>query len=193
MVPSFLIIAFAVAVVYASLHMALVAVQGERLQEIRGVFERSGYTVDGPPLEVNAGGVGGALSKPTSDRNIVRKAVYVAHGWTYIVDPEMVMPFQEQVWPAISSQNDSRIIGWICEGASGTYGLRVFGQDGLERDVLVADGQLVSNLGRPLPAEKGVDWTHAFEDDVLRIAEELGAPFKELTEDVSYHVYTLRE
>jgi hypothetical protein len=124
-------------------------------------------------------------------RNRVTKVAYVADGWTFIVDPELVL-MDRDVWLGYSQQWNTRVVGWVCEGASGSYGLTIFDSGGKRREVLRSDGEVVVNKGKPLPEESGMNWSKAWENDVLAIANRLGAEYDFLA-DREYLVFHLDE
>ena len=96
------------------------------------------------------------------------------------------------VWLEYSQKWNTRVIGWICEGASGSYGLTVFESGSKRREVLCADGQIAIDEGKPLPEEANVDWQEASEDDVLEIAKRVGAEY-DFFPDREYLVFHLDE
>jgi hypothetical protein len=127
------------------------------------------------------------------DRTKVKKLVYFDGGWTFILDDELVMLVNDDVWAHFAQQWQTRIFGWICEGASGTYAISVFDNGRKVREALYANGELLKNEGSSLPEEDGVDWSSPFEDDVLKIADRMGTPFGCSDSVSNLHVYLLDE
>lgn len=82
---------------------------------------------------------------------------------------------------------------WLgVRGASGSYGLTVFDSGTKRRDVIRCDGEIALNEGEPLPEESSVDWSEAWEDDVLEIVRRLGPEYDYLA-DRDYLVFRLNE
>jgi hypothetical protein len=121
----------------------------------------------------------------------VAKVAYVEDDWTFIVDPELVL-MSDDVWLEYSQRWNTRVIGWVCEGASGSYGLTVFDSGSKRREVCKCDGEVAVNEGTPLPEESGINWSEAWEDDVLEIAKRFGAEYDFLA-DREYVVFRLDE
>jgi hypothetical protein len=103
------------------------------------------------------------------------------------------MLVNDDAWLYFSEFWQTRVFGWICEGASGTYATSVFDSGRRIRHAFYADGELLENDGTPLPAERDIDWASIFEDDILSIAERIGAPFGCSEAASQKHVYLLDE
>ncbi len=156
------------------------------------LFEKLGYALGGPPQIESRRTVGRALEAETGDRDTVIKAVYVSNGWTHILDPELVLSsLGAKEWLRLSGELYSRVVCWICEGTSGSYGFSLYDGGALLRDVMAVDG-IVEEKGAPRPEEEGVDWEEAFEDDVMNVVANLGAQYHGLAEEVPYYVFVLR-
>src|SRR4030095_6334395 len=115
------------------------------------------------------------------DHNRVAKVAYFANGWTYIVDPELVL-MSDDVWLQYSKTWNNRILGWLCEGASGSYGITVFQAGRQVRQVFAVAGEISADEGDALAEESNVDWSEAWEDDVLEIAKRFGAEYDYLAD-----------
>jgi hypothetical protein len=96
------------------------------------------------------------------------------------------------VWLEYSRKWNTRVIGWVCEGASGSYGLTVFDSGSMRREVFSGDGEVAVNQGNPLPEELDMNWSEAWDDDVLAIAKRFGAEYDFLA-DREYLVFHLDE
>ncbi len=79
------------------------------------------------------------------------------------------------VWLEYSRKWSTRIMGWVCEGASGSYGLTVFDSGCKYREAFSVGGEVVVDKGKPLPEESGMNWNEVWEDDILEIAKRPGA------------------
>ena len=173
-----------------SLHLSVVSIEGDRRGEISGLFERLNYIV----LErftVDTSDRADQELEWRPDRNQVAKIVYVENGFTHIVDPELVL-MSDGIWGEASARWQCRVIGWVCEGASGSYGLVIHDSGKKIRDVFRVAGVLQTDKGEQLDEEQGLKWTDAFEDDVLGIVDRLGAGF-DFDVNREYVVYHLDE
>jgi len=173
-----------------SLHISVVSIEGDYLDNVPQMFELAGYRLDGPPWVCNRQTVGDALISESSRRNVVRKAAYQLHGWTYIVDSELVLMFQPELWIKHTHDHQNQVVCWLCEGVSGTYGFSLFDRGRLVREVLSIDG-VVEAKGQSIPEESGIDWPEAFESEILSVASALGATYDGLESDIPYRVYQL--
>lgn len=177
-----------------SLHTSVIAIRGNHVDDVAAVLERCDYRLLGPPtIYDNVDDAWGDLTDEPEDRTKVKKLAYCDGGWTFIVDDELVMMVQDDVWSHFSDHWQTRILGWICEGASGTYAIAVFDNGKKVRDALYVDGELRENNGSPLPEETGVDWSSPYEDDILGIADRMGAPFGCSDSASRKYVYLLDE
>ncbi len=177
-----------------SLHMAMVSIEGEHLADAPEIFERLDYRLmDKPRVVTSSEEIEVELRDPIIDRTTVKKVVYFAGGWTDILDFEMVMISEEAVWEEFSARWKTRIFCWICEGASNTYALSLYENGCKLRSVMATDGEINHNIGDPIPEEMNIDWSSAFEDDILKIAERIGAPYSYLDDEQTYHLYLLDE
>jgi hypothetical protein len=84
------------------------------------------------------------------------------------------------------------VIGWVCEGASGSYGLTVFDSGNKRREVISFEGKVIVDWGKPLPEESNMNWSEAWEDNVLEIAKRIGAEYDFLA-DRQYTIFHLDE
>jgi hypothetical protein len=173
-----------------SMHVSVVSVEGDRREEVSGLFEKLNYTIL-ESFTVDTSEKADQELAWSPDRNRVAKLVYVENGFTHIVDPELVL-MSDDIWIEVSARWQCRIVGWVCEGASGSYGLVVFDSGKRIRNVFRVDREVVTDEGEPLAEEQGLDWAGAFEDDVLEIVDRLGTGF-DLDVNRSYVVYHLDE
>lgn len=173
-----------------SMHISVVSIEGDHLDEVADVFRKCEYVIENS-FTVLTGDQASRELDWNPDRNRVAKVAYAADGWTFIVDPELVL-MSNDVWLEYSQKWNTRVIGWVCEGASGSYGLTVFDSGSKRRDVFSGAGEVAVNNGEPLPEESDVNWSEACEDDVLEIAKRLGAEYDSLA-DREYLVFHLDE
>jgi len=173
-----------------SMHISVVSIKGDHLDKLADVFRKCEYLIE-DSFSVATGDAASRELDWHPDPNHVAKVAYVADDWTFIVDPELVL-MSDDVWLEYSRKWDTRVIGWVCEGASGSYGLTVFDSGSKRREVCKCDGEVAVNEGKPLPEESGIDWSEAWEDDVLEIAKRFGAEYDFLA-DREYLVFRLDE
>jgi hypothetical protein len=177
-----------------SLHISIISIEGDRVAAAAVIFTDCDYVPVGQAIQVHSEDeLNEHLEEDIKDRTKVKKAVYYKDGWTHIVDTELVMMTKESVWCHRSREWAARVLTWICEGASGTYGFALYENGTKRRSVLVMDGEVHEDFGAPLPEEEGIAWSEAFEDEVLQVTERLGAPSEYCEGAVSYDVYLLDE
>lgn len=151
------------------MHVAIVVIEGNHVAEMSKVFGECGFAFEGSKVVETA-------KKATSAMANGAKVAYFLNGLTFIVDPEMVL-FSDDVWLKYSKKWNCRIIGCICESTSATFGLALYQSGKQPREIVSSDGNVVSDKGKPLAEESGVDWTEATEDSVFQLAERLGAKY----------------
>ena len=165
-----------------SMHIAVVAIEGNHLAEMSEVFEKCGYTIENSKRVPTA-------KQASNDMADGGKTAYFTNGWTFIVDPELVLNTND-AWLHYSKKWKARIIGWLCEGTSATYGLALYESGKQRREVASVDGNVVVEKGKPLPEESKVDWGEADEKTVLQLAERIGAKY-EFPAKAEYTVFQL--
>jgi len=172
------------------MHISVVSIEGDHLNDIADVLKRCEYVVEDSFTVQTGDEAAKELDwSPNPDR--VAKVAYSDNGWTTIIDPELTL-MTEDVWVEYSKEWNNRVFGWVCEGASGTYGLVVFDTGRKRRDVMAVAGDIAVNDGEPLPEESGTDWEQACEDEVLDLAEQIG-PGNDFLADREYTVFHLDE
>jgi hypothetical protein len=175
-----------------SLHISVVCFQGARQEDIEELLGRMEYRLVEPPRQAKTTAeLQRLLWVNTGSRNRVVKATYSDNGWTYLLDPEMVVMCLGDVLSQYSREKHTRIFAWVCEGASMTYGFRVFDHDS-SREFIVQEGSVVADKGQPIIEEMDLDWTRAVEA-IMCLAAKLGAPYDYLEHDRTYLMYTLDE
>jgi hypothetical protein len=158
-----------------SLHISVVSAEGDRLEELAGVITAIQYRIE-KSFHVHTGDAASVELDWNPDRNVVAKVAYEADGYTHIIDPELVL-MSDDIWLKYSARWKCRVIGWVIEGASGSYGLTVFDSGQKVREVLACGGEVAVNSGEPLDEEMNMVWAEANEDDVLAVAERLGSEY----------------
>lgn len=172
------------------MHISVVSIEGDHLSEIADVLKKCEYIIE-QSYTVPTGDQASRELDWQPDRLHVAKVAYVSGGWTFIVDPELVL-MVDDVWLEYSRKWNTRVVGWVCEGASGSYGLTVFDSGTKRREVFSGEGEVRIDEGKPLPEELGMDWSQAWEEDVVEIATRLGAEYDFLA-DREYLVFRLDE
>jgi len=158
-----------------SMHISVVSVEGDHLGEVADVLRKCKYVIE-KSFTVPTGDRASRELDWNPDRNRVAKVAYVANGWTFIVDPELIL-MSDDIWLEYSRKWNTRVVGWLCEGASGSYGLTVFDAGTKRREVFSCEGEILVNNGEPLPQESALNWSEAWETDVLEVAQHFGAGF----------------
>lgn len=176
-----------------SLHMSAVCIRGSHISRMSDLLSRLDYRIVGSPLVcTTAAAAATTLAEPTRHRDVVRKAAYESDGWTWLLDPELVVMTSDDALSDFAREHATDILAWLCEGASGSYGFRLFSPE-LRRDVLAVDGAAECDTGDRLAEEHDIDWSYASEDEILELARRLGAPYDYLSTDRNYFVYALDE
>lgn len=154
--------------------MSVVAIEGNRLDQVSDVFEQSPFTIESIHREASQQDAYRHFGNCNSDCRTTVMA-YLTDRWTYLVDPQMVLMASDG-WCELSRAWNARVFGWSY--SSDAAGLTLFRDGERMRDFLHAfeRGALVDR-GVPLAAESGIDWEEATEVDLLRIASEVGAPY----------------
>jgi hypothetical protein len=172
------------------MHISVVAIEGDHLQEIGEILKKCKYDIEKSYTVRTGNEASRAMGK--SDANRVAKVAYFTSGWTTIVDPELVLFTNDEIWEANSRKWNNRVIGWLSESASGSYGLTLFQSGKKQREVVSVDGEVKVDKGTPLPEESGVNWSDASAREVLEVAKRFGAIYDFLA-DREYTVFQLNE
>jgi hypothetical protein len=172
-----------------SMHISVVAIKGNHLEEIGDVLKKCKYTIE-KSFKVRSGKDASRELAWKGDRNRVAKAAYFASGWTFLLDPELVLT-TDDVWLDYSRKWNTRVVGWLCETTSGTFGLAVFESGKKRRQVVSVDGEVKVDEGMALAEESGMKWSEASVKGVLKIAKDLGAAY-DFPADRDYTVFQLR-
>jgi hypothetical protein len=170
------------------MHIVVVACEGNHLPEMSEVLEKCGYMIERSKT-VQSGKQASSEMAQSSGGEHIGKAAYFANGWTYVGDPELVL-MGNDAWLHYSKKWKSRIVAWLCEGTSASYGLTVYESGKQRRQVVCVDGNVVVNKGKPLPEESKVDWGRADEKTLLQLAERVGAK-KEFPAKADYTIFQL--
>ncbi len=123
------------------------------MSDVGPFFRKLKYHVVGTNWATGWRQLNDALHKEGSDRYRVTKAAYLAHGWTHIIDPELVIFTEEEALSKESQLLNTKIVVWLSESASDTYGFWVYEHGRLLRGVLTPNGK-PEGKGRRLSAEK---------------------------------------
>ena len=174
------------------LHLSEIAIEGNHVQDVEALFRTLKYKVVRKSWASGWQQLNEFLYKNASDKTRVRKAAYFAHGWTHIIDPELVILTEEKILAKESQLLHAKIVVWLSESASDSYGFWVYDHGRLLRGVLSADGTLKGS-GRRLSAEENVNWKGAGEDEILDLAHRLGPGFDAFEGNLHFRLYDLDE
>jgi len=150
------------------LHFSEIAIQGDHMKDVDALFSKLEYRVVAMSWVTGWTQFNNALDKQPISKTRVRKAVYVSHGWTHIVDPELVIFTEEKILAKESQALHAKIITWLCESTSDTYGFTVYENGRMLRSVLKSRGE-IDTKGNRLAAEHKIVWKDAGEDEVLAV------------------------
>lgn len=174
--------------------MAMVSIEGEHCTAAPEIFDLLDYKIVGEPIRVQkAADLDPHLQNVQPAPGQVKRIVYSDGEWTHIADFELILFSEPLLWKELSKRWNTRIVAWICEGTSGTYGFSLYENGELFRQVLSVDGKLSQIVGEPLPEEDGLEWEHACEDDIFVLIEHFGVHYTYMEEDREYCVYLLDE
>jgi hypothetical protein len=171
----------------AGMHIVIVAIEGDHHKEISDVLKDCKYKIEKTRTVKTGDEASKEMGK--SEKSRVSKAVYVANGWTFIVDPEMVL-MTDDIWLKYSKKWKNRVIGWICEDTSGTYGLAQYKEGKKQRLIVSVDGEIKAKEGTPLPEEAKFKWEDASTDRLMKLLKKIGPDYDYLA-DREYTVFTL--
>lgn len=175
-----------------SLHTSLVMVKADARGAVNEVFESFGYrvidSVKAHSWDAAIEATRGRLEE--RPETVTHKSVVFDHGWTVIVDDEMVMFVDEEACSALARRFDAPVFGMCCEGVSATYAFTFFNPD-LQRSFLLSDGEVTEDRGAPLPEESGINLVELFDTDVLDIMQRLGFPYDALERATDFDVWEL--
>jgi hypothetical protein len=172
------------------MHISVVSIEGDHLAEVGEVFKKCNYVIENTFTVATGKQASRELGSELGSHRVVKLA-YVAKGWTFIVETELVL-FTDDVWLGYSRKWKTRVMGWLCEGTSGSYGFTLYQAGKMRRQVFSVDGDISVEEGEPVPEEDGVDWNEASEGEVLGIAERLGAKY-DFPANRKYTVFHLDE
>jgi hypothetical protein len=167
-----------------SLHISVVAIQGDhigRTKELLGLF---GFGFETGPIEVT--------SLEESSRYLDNhgcKAVYYQQGWTAIVDPELVFMIDEGACAEISRRLGSQVCGFVCEGVSGTYGFNLFRDGEKVRGFCSTNGKITEDNGQPIAEESGLDRNLATEVGLIELVARIGFNYWDIEKVDRFIVY----
>ncbi len=111
--------------------------------------------------------------------DVVRKAVLFANGWTIILDPEMVMPDDDQIVTTIYS-------------ADFVSGFFVFDPE-LRRAYETFQGTVKLDRGEPLPVETTMHLGRLNASDLLRFLASFGVDYSALENLHPFQIWELGE
>lgn len=142
-----------------SYNFQLVAIKGEHPSEIAGWLTAAGYSME--PAD----------SEDPTHRHL---EIHTADEWTLLESDCGVL--DESDLALIARESKSRVIELTCGGNGEAYSLVAYLPSGeIDRVIAVVEGELVEEVGEPLPIENGMalDATLA-EGEMLKLAERLG-------------------
>jgi hypothetical protein len=173
-----------------SLHTSLVMVKADARGEMNEVFEAFGYrAIDAAKAHSWDAAIEAMRDREKGEpETVTKKPAVFDHGWTVILDDEMVMFSDEEACSAVARRFDAPVFGMCCEGISATYAFTFFNPD-LQRSLILGDGEVSDDRGAPLPEESGIDPAELFETDVLDIMQRLGFPFEALEDATAVDVW----
>ncbi|MGV9614408.1 hypothetical protein [Nocardia xishanensis] len=106
-------------------------------------------------------------------------AVATVGGWTVLADPWISALYDEELSPRLAEGR--RVLTFIANGMTDTYGMGWYIDGAVVRDVLVVEGETVAEEGVPLPEEEGIALSE--EDDVFALIARLtGVDFGTIAE-----------
>jgi hypothetical protein len=169
-----------------------VAIKGDHLSDVEALFKKLKYKV----VRVGKGAgwrqLSDAIDKPGNGSHRVTKAAYFTHGWTHVVDPECVILTEEKILAEESLALRSKIVVWLSESTSDSYGFWVY-EGGLGvRGVLNSNGK-VESKGRRLRSEESIVWKDAGEDEILALVHRLGPGYDPDDDGIVFRTYDLEE
>jgi len=174
------------------LHWSEVDIQGDHLKDVESLFKKLKYVVIGKSWVTGWNRLNDVMDKQPLSKTRVKKAVYLSHGWTHIVDLEFVMFTEEKILAKESQALHAKIMTWSSESTSDSYGFSFFENGRMVRSVLNFDGKSEAT-GTRLAAEQKIVWKDAGEDEILELVNRLGPGFDEQDEKVKFQVYDLKE
>ena len=114
-------------------------------------------------------------------------AVAVVDGWTALWGPILVAD-QDAL---VRASQQGLALTLIMEGASDTYGFELFRDGAKVRGWLEQAGQIIHDVGDPLPEElEVVDRSDHWETRLLRLVERVAVPIEHLSQ-AEYDLYEL--
>lgn len=168
-----------------SLHISAVSVEGDARASLANLFAKCVYKPSAPPETVTAWDhLHAALVNPED------KGVVYHDTRTTIIDPELVMIFDEEPLKEISKKFGS-VLTMICEGISATYGFAVYQGGEKIRSLTVISGEVIHQFGESLPEEESVDAITLSEETVLEILAKLGFDYFDLEKGNEFEVHHL--
>jgi len=168
-----------------SLHISAVSVEGDARASLESLFAKCVYKSSAPPESVPAWDhLHNALINPED------KGVVYHDTRTTIIDPELVMMFDEEPLKEISKKFGS-VLTMICEGISATYGFAVYRGGEKIRSLTVISGEIIHQFGESLPEEGDIDALSLSEEAVLDILSRLGFDYSSMEKGNQFEVYHL--
>jgi hypothetical protein len=152
-----------------SLHISVVAIQGDHIDRAAELLGFFGYGTEATPIEVAGWD---AASRYLGDHRC--KAIYSLDDWTAIVDPELVLMLDEDACSEISRRFASQVCGLVCEGVSGNYGFNLFRGGRKVRGFCSTDGSITEDAGEPILEELEFDRRRASEVRLIAMVGRIG-------------------
>ena len=135
--------------------MGALLIEGDHRQHLREIFQMFKYRPTGnDALVAGARALERALEPDWMvNRILVRKPTCFLSGWTVIVDHEF-MDHDAEPCCTVSAKFGARVLGWVAEGASDSYGFNYYAGGQLVRGYLASDDEVTHDVGKPLPFEE---------------------------------------
>ena len=162
------------------LTVSLVMIQGDHLTSLSEVFEALGYRGTGKVREVfSAEEAKELVSDPALGRTSFRMFACIVHGWTVVVDPELVMASDQDACAKVSTQLKTRLFSMTIQESTGTYAYDLYNGQRI-RGFLYQDGEMVETLGNPFDPQSGFVETKLFDVVIQEQMQELGVKYGDI-------------
>ena len=125
-------------------------------------------------------------------RDISRKLLMVARGWTIVFDPEATMWTDTSACEKLGTACAAPVFAMACNGVVGSQAWRHFDGPRQRRVWVDAESGVLEAVGEPLTEEQGLSLKRLSHEDVLAVMERLGVPYADLAKTGRYVVCDVR-